>query len=253
MNHRKRTAGALIFLAFIWMCSAWTGAQEKPLDNAEIIKLKALNMGDAVIIGKIKSAKEVKFETSTDDLVKLKEAGISDAVIAAMLERLSAPAAAGKPPAVGSDPGVQLKTKDGTLNLKAIFGTKKTQAAMFSVVNWVQFNDPAAKTRIRDPRPVILLESDKDPRGAWFIVQVSVNNKKDDVYRYFDLEGGGGVFSNVWSGEPEKGSIVKFDVTQEGPNLWRLTPLKDLKPGEYGLFSGRKEGEGILYDFGIDR
>ena len=250
MKYRRESAGALILLALMWIGSSWAGVQEKPLDNAEIIKLAKLEMGDAVIIAKIKSAKEVKFDTSTDDLVKLKEAGVSQAVIAAMLERLAAPAAGA---VASADPKVQLKTKAGTIDLKAIYGLRKTQAAPFSVVTWVQFSDLAAKTRIQDPRPSVLIESDKDPRGAWFWVQLTKNNKKNDIYRYFDLQGGGGFASATFSGEPEKGSVINFELAQEGPNLWRLTPVKDLKPGEYGLFLGRREGEGILYDFGVDR
>jgi hypothetical protein len=41
---------------------------------------------------------------------------------------------------------------------------------------------------------------------------------------------------------------MPYDVTPEGTNTWRLTPTKDLRPGEYGLWSSMSE----MYDFGID-
>jgi hypothetical protein len=59
---------------------------EKALNNSEIVKLTKADLGDDVIIAKIKSAPSVEFATSTDDLVKLKQSGVSKPVIAAMLE-----------------------------------------------------------------------------------------------------------------------------------------------------------------------
>jgi hypothetical protein len=64
----------------------------KPLDNAEIVKLTKAEMGDEVIVAKIKSATSVQFATTTDDLLKLKQAGVSKAVIAAMLDKSTPPA-----------------------------------------------------------------------------------------------------------------------------------------------------------------
>lgn len=255
MIRRRGELGVIVFLLCTCASAAWAAAQEKPLGNAEIIRLTKLDMGDDVIIAKIKSAKEIKFDTATDDLVKLREAGVSRAVIAAMLDRLSA-AAAGVPAGAGmssSSLKVTLQTLDGSIDLKAIYGVVKTQTAVFSVTSWVQFADGSAKIRIRDRRPTILLESDKDPRGGWWFVQVSTDKEDGEDYRYFDLEGGGG-FSIRWSGSPESGSVVKYEAIEEQPGRWRLTPLKELKPGEYGLFSGKtQQGEGVLFDFGIDK
>jgi hypothetical protein len=92
---------------------------------------------------------------------------------------------------------------------------------------------------ISDRKPTILLATDKDPRGRWWFVRTSQQEGED--YRCFDLEGGGG-FSVVWSGSPEKGSVMKCDAVEEKPGLWGLTPLKELKPGEYGVFSGQTQG-----------
>ena len=241
---------ALAVIALVF--GPWAAAQEKPLDNAEIVKLVKLDMGDAVIIAKIRAAKEVQFQTTTDDLVKLKDEGVSKAVIAAMLERLGPGPSVPTTSPAGADPRVTLETKDGSIELKAIFGNVKSQSSFFGVVSWLHFNDYTAKIRTKDRRPSFLLESDKDPRGGWWYVKVSQDKREDDDYRYFDLEGGG-PFGIVWSGSPEKGSVVKYDATQERPGVWRLIPVKTLSPGEYGLFSGKREGVGLLFDFGIDK
>ena len=246
---RRRFQLWMLFLAFVGVAGTSTALPEPPLDNAQIVKLTRLDMGDTVIVAKIKSASEASFDTSTDALVKLKEAGVSKAVITAMIEWPgTAPAAPGRAGS-GSEPTVRLRSREGTIALKAVYGTSKTQATPFSVNNWVQFNDLSAKTRISDRRPTVLIATDKDPRGHWWFVRTS--QQEDEAYRYFDLEGGG-VFSVVWSGSPDGGAIVKCDAVEEQPGLWGLTPLKDLKSGEYGLFTGQAEGA-LLFDFGVDR
>jgi len=243
-------------LSLALACAAVVSAaqQEKPLDNAEIIALTKLDMGDTVIIAKIKAARQVAFDTSTDALVKLKEAGVSKPVITAMIERQGAPAAG------GPEQKVTLRSKDGSVDLKPISGIAKSQASPFSIVTWVQFEGLAAKVRTRDRRPSLVVASDGDPRGRWWYVKTSLQEDEED-YRYFDLEGGG-AFSMVWSGAPERGSVVKCDAVEEGAGLWVLTPVKELKPGEYGLFSGQiqsgwfpgmTQGQSVLFDFGIDK
>jgi hypothetical protein len=60
------------------------------ITNDDVIKLKNAGMGDAVIIGKIKASKG-SYHLETNDIIELKRVGISEAVIGAMLEA-SAPA-----------------------------------------------------------------------------------------------------------------------------------------------------------------
>jgi len=61
-----------------------TGGQpDDVLTNNDIVKMARVKLGDAIIISKIK-ASPCNFDTSVDALVKLKEAGVSDAVIQAM-------------------------------------------------------------------------------------------------------------------------------------------------------------------------
>jgi hypothetical protein len=49
-------------------------------------------------------------------------------------------------------------------------------------------------------------------------------------------------------GAPDSDNQIDYDVVAEGPDTWRITPKKDLKPGEYGLWNSQME----MYDFGID-
>lgn len=62
-------------------------AAEKPLTNADVVKLWKLALGEDVVIAKINQAAEVDFRLESDDLANLKKAGVSSKVIAAMLDR----------------------------------------------------------------------------------------------------------------------------------------------------------------------
>jgi hypothetical protein len=77
------------------------------LMNDDIIRLVQLKFGDSLVITKIKSS-ACAFDTSTDALVKLKAAGVSDAVLQSMLEAgsqpMAAPPAQPNPPPVGPPP-----------------------------------------------------------------------------------------------------------------------------------------------------
>ena len=70
-----------------------------PLTNDDVIKMVRAKLPDAVVVAKIRSS-PCKFDTSTDTLIKLKQVGVSDAVLQAMAESGTAPAK----PGVGTGP-----------------------------------------------------------------------------------------------------------------------------------------------------
>jgi hypothetical protein len=67
--------------------SAHKKKQTKALTNDDVIKLVKAELGDKVVIDKIKSSPGDKLDTSTDALIRLKKAGVSKAVIDAMIKR----------------------------------------------------------------------------------------------------------------------------------------------------------------------
>jgi hypothetical protein len=238
--------------------SVWGGDTEKPLDNAEIVKLTKLDMGDEVILAKIKSASSVHFATTTDDLVKLKESGVSKAVIAAMLDRSSpAPAQAAAPShapaATHASAAVSLQSKDGTVALKMVDGDVKTIVAPFvGMRRFIEFAEIAAPVRTKDRRPSVTLAVDKDPRKTYWMVKLDQDKDEEDMNRSIDVESPG-MWGGVMSSAPDDDSMVKCETVEEKPGLWRYTPMKDLKPGEYGIYVGKGEQSASLFDFGVDK
>lgn len=246
-----------IEIAVVVLC-AFTGAvcvsaQEKPLDNAEIIRLTKADMGDDIIVGKIKASKAVKFDIETDDLVKLKEAGVSKAVITAMLDRMALPATA-RGASSASEVQVALKSTDNSVDLTHAYGLKEQSVVPFrGPVGWLKYDGATASVRTKDRRPSLELASEGDPtKSGWYWVQLDQNGKGSEAYRSFDLNTKTGAWTATLSADPDKGVVVAVSVAQASPGVWRLTPDKPLKPGEYGLYYRVSEKQ-ILYAFGIDK
>lgn len=260
----KATRGTFGILLVVMLFTAGLvgAAEEQALRNADIIKLTKIAMGDEVIIAKIKTVREVNFDTSTDDLVKLKESGVSKPVIAAMLERsMSAGAVSGSPLAKGAvTPKVLLVVKEGTFDIKPIAGDFQTVFAFVTFKRFVQFSGVASLKRIKDHAPAILLNFERDPNKIWWLVKLKPWDDKGGS-RILDLQSPG-MFGGAMSSGPDESCNVQYSATEEKPGLWRITPNGELVPGEYGLF--RLEGENstglassgtisTLYDFGVDK
>ena len=254
MNRMRYLLGIVLAATLLAAGPAWAAENDKPLDNAEIVKLTKLDMGDDVIVAKIKSAASVQFATGTDDLVKLKEAGVSKEVMAAMLDRSSPPKPT--PPAPSgavSAASVTLQSKDGAVGLKMIEGDVKTIVAPF--VGWrrfIDFAEVAATVRTKDRKPSVTIATDKDPHKTYWMVKLDQDKDPEDMNRSIDVESPG-MWGGVMSSAPDDDSLVKCEITEDKPVLWRYTPIKELKPGEYGIYVGKGEQTASLYDFGVDK
>ncbi len=78
-------------------------AQEEVMTNDEVISLTKAGLAGSVIIGKIRTSKS-NFDMSTDALIKLKQSGVDDDVVGAMLEAKSGRSAASAPSSSGAAP-----------------------------------------------------------------------------------------------------------------------------------------------------
>src|SRR5579863_10206850 len=94
-----RKLGSLV-LALTMMGAA---AAQQPLTNEGIIKMVKSGLGEDIIVTMIERQPGT-FSITADDLVRLKQAGATDKVLAAMLRKAGTPAAvpAAPPPATAS-------------------------------------------------------------------------------------------------------------------------------------------------------
>ncbi|HXK05175.1 MAG TPA: hypothetical protein VMS37_22425 [Verrucomicrobiae bacterium] len=89
-----------IFVAVTAMLAILCCAQAV-LNNDAVMKMVKAGLGEDIVLSTVK-AQPGQYSTSADDLIILKQAGVSDKVIAAMIEKGSA--AAGNPPAAAARP-----------------------------------------------------------------------------------------------------------------------------------------------------
>ena len=81
---QRFVAGA--FVCLFLLCGIAASQPSETINNTKLVELVAAGLGDSVLIPKIKSSRII-IDASEAALLKLKSAGVSDAVIVAMLER----------------------------------------------------------------------------------------------------------------------------------------------------------------------
>ncbi|HEV7767974.1 MAG TPA: peroxiredoxin [Thermoanaerobaculia bacterium] len=72
-------------------------SSEPALTNEGVVALAAADLGDEIVIAKIRTTPQVRFDISTDALVALKKEKTSSAIIAAMIERANRAPSASAP------------------------------------------------------------------------------------------------------------------------------------------------------------
>ncbi len=252
-------------------------AADETLTNASITDLQKLGFGDAVIIQKIK-ASHSNFDTSTDGLKQLKAAGISDTVIAAMIEAgTPATPAPGVPPPpappgdvndplAAHDPGVWLYQENNgqktmTKIEPSLFGEVKSGVAVFAIYGQTSkarsvMNGAHAKLQLNVPRPVFYFYFEKTQSGLsdnstsatspddFVLMKMEVKEKKDErsvVIGKVGLYGGGS-----HAGYDSK-AIYGTDYEKINTGVYKVTPGEDLADGEYCILSA---GTGATVGFG---
>jgi hypothetical protein len=247
---------------------AQTQEGAKPaLTNEDVVKMVRVKLGDGVIIAKIKSS-VCKFDTSTDALIKLKEAGVSDAVMQAVTE---APAAAAVAPAAPPppdpndplaehDPGIyhvrqnpggrQMTQLEPTVYSGGKTGglfTARLTRGISKMQSKAVVRGAKASIRIREPRPTFYFYferkagtlSDSAVRAAWFGGLSSPNQftlarfeaKQNDRELVLGETGAYGGSFGIRDRD-----VVEFDFVKVAPGSYKVTPRVDMEPGEYCFF-----------------
>ncbi len=238
----------LLVLALLMTCSLTRGQGPAPLSNADIIKMVHLKFGDNVIVAKIKSS-ACNFDTSMDALVKLKQAGVSDAVLAAMVEAgttatPAAPSPATPPTTIGTEvsgtnsypteTGVYFKKQDAwvedqpeVVNWKTA-GVAKTIATVGIVKGDVNglINGAHSPNSVNTPLEFLVLA----PEGVAITEYQLLHLHDEGESREFRTVTGGVLHTSGGSTR----DLVSFDSKKLSPRTFSIS-LPKLAPGEYGF------------------
>ncbi|MGO8796611.1 MAG: hypothetical protein ACLQLC_17450 [Candidatus Sulfotelmatobacter sp.] len=239
--HRFFLVLALLYLASFATPNIFCQSSlESDVDNARIIDMTHKGLGDDVIIARIKAG-ATKFELSDDDLAGLKKAGVSDAVVAAMIQstQLTTPKVK-----IDGNP-VQVRTigeqkVGGRLGHVATLGVK-------SVKNKAYLQGQHASL-IASRHPVVDIELPANDNIDNYII-VEMDDKGDR--REIEIGSVGGTVGEKVGVRADR--IVRTSATPAGGRRFKISPVQELKKGEYILYSvGSADFPHGIYGQGFD-
>lgn len=224
---------AVVLIALIWSQAAVAQAPSR-MTNQDVIRLVKAGLSENIIVAKIRESRaDAQFDTSVDALIALKQAGVSEAIVRAMLAEEAA-GTTGATSAPGqatpgsdepfSEAGVFLQQDGRFLRLEPIAVSPKAGFAKLILV----LPGPSARLTAREAKPTFVF-SFANAVGALAMsgpgefVLIKVNQKKDS--REIKL--------------PPKQALamkgVAFGFEEIGARRYRVTPSQPLVPGEYAF------------------
>lgn len=265
----KKVVSTLIFSLLLCFGAATAFAQDE-MTNDEVISLTKAGLSSSIIVGKIKTSK-TSFDMSTDALIKLKQAGVGDDVVGAMLEAKSGKSVGG---ATSSSTGAAEVTASGDPNdpmSKHGYGIylyeEKDGSRKMTRLNpnvSAQNRTGGAFTASMTPFGLGKIKTKTNLPGRNATMQI---NSTDPVfYFYLDTSSGGMNTSSGIPSTPNEFTLVRFnqrsdnrEVTIAKSNSWggkgglsdeyvvglkaedlgngtfKVTATAPLKKGEYGF------------------
>lgn len=283
------SVGVLV-LAFCLFAVSNSFAQEETMTNAEVINLAKAGLNPTIIVNKIGTSK-TDFDLSTDSLIELKKAGVTDAVVNAMLQaksggKMGMNAIAGNNTAAKGDPndpmtphgyGIYLyQEKNGEKKMSQLLPNVSAQNRTGGNVTAAitPFGLGKKKTKANLPGRNADLQIDDSTPVFYFYLDTSsgglntssgipstpnefaliVFNQRSDNREITVGK------SNQWSskGGLSDESVIPFEAEDMGSGIFKITPASALKKGEYAFFllnSGNSNASTAIgskfFDFGV--
>ena len=263
-------------------------AQDEVMTNDEVIALSKAGLSPGIIIGKIRSGKS-NFDLSTDALIKLKQSGVSDDIVATMLEAKSGRSTSsttGTTMAGGDDPNNPMSKHSYGIYLYEVRGEQRKMTQLAPNVSAqnrtggtftssltygigkvkVKSNLPGrnASLQIKDSQPVFYFYLDVSSGGINTasgipstpneFAMVRFNQRSDNrevTIGKMNAFGGKGGLSDEY--------VVQFNAEDMGNGVYRVTPSGPLRAGEYAFYllnSGNSNASAAVgakfFDFGVN-
>lgn len=277
------TAAAQVITSNNQQVVAQTAAPKasEPLNNNTIISLVRAGLGPEAIVAKI-NASTGSYDTSTDALIQLKQAGVFDGVIAAMLTRSTTPVLtnavadnSSANPLAPHAPGIYL-LDSAAARMNRIDATMANQTKSSNLLGYALTSgissmkmkavipNPEARVRASSKRPTFYFYftqsgpmASMSQFGSNFTAMaaspnefslVKLDQKKD---RREASVGSVGMFSGMKSGISDK-ARTSFTYEDVAPGVFKVTPSADLLPGQYGFLHSTTPGAGArVFDFAV--
>jgi len=282
----------ICFLAVVLcLATAQPASAQETMNNDEVISLAKAGLNPNIIIGKIRTSK-TEFDLSTNSLIKLKQAGVSDEIVGAMLEAKS-----GKSIASAPDNGSQVRgsgdpndpmsphtfgiylyqMKDGQPKMTQLaanvsaqnrtgggFTAAVTPFGLGKVKTKANLPGRMASMQIAETMPVFYFYLDTASGGLNTASGIPSTPNEFTLVRFNQRSDNREVTiakHNSWGGKGGLSDeyVVTLKAEDMGNGIFKVTPQADLKKGEYGFYlvnsgnSNAAAGMGSkFFDFGVN-
>jgi hypothetical protein len=261
-------------------------AESTGMTNADVVNMVAAGLSEQIIMASIRDAKARSFDVSPNSLITLKKAGVSDAVLATMMNPGAAPAArapaaqtappapaaaAVATPSEGSVPSIVIseaglyyigdqgvvrieaktpyQTRTGsTLVSKLTLGIK---AARINAMLMGLRSDLQVVSAPKFYMHLGQIMGQSESIGEYYLVKFTV--KESGARR--EIEIGSANFTKFQAGFPEK-DLFQIDATRLDKDIYLMTPKSALGGGEYGILQLPQGSSPAplprkIFDFGV--
>jgi hypothetical protein len=239
----------LIAALFLSVCPILIAQQV--MNNDSVIKLAKAGLSEDLIVSTVSSSPGA-YDTSTDGLIALKSAGVSDKVVAAIVAKASAPAT---PPATAAAPagtgrpagiddvGVYYKDRNGTwmslmsevVNFKS-GGVLKGMATGGMIKGDINGHIQGKQSKIQLTFPAVLAVF--VPEGTEITEYQLLRLRQNGNNREFRSVTGG--VYHVSGGATR--DAVQFEPQKIAPRVYQITLDANFGKGEYGLLPPNSTG-----------
>jgi hypothetical protein len=254
---------ALFIVAFLMLLMTRSVDAQEVLTNQSVVEMVKAGLSERVIIAKIRNS-PTNFDTQTDALIALKQNGVPEKVIEAIMSP-SAPAAVAAPPASSAPAGSVAMAPPPAASparptVYQIVGGKEVELvaagsevqrnnARYSRSTEVVIAGNKAKVRTAERQPVFVLTT---PPSEMPLVKLDPgkNDRNLKVGSGSRVPYGGSTSTRGIRGE----DMIEVDAERDSRGFYRVKPRAPLAPGEYGFVAtrgGSPMGSSI-HDFGVD-
>ncbi len=270
MKRKRFLSVCLLFAALCLTTHQSVRAQEETMTNGEVISLVKAGLNKTIVVNKIRTSK-TNFDLSTDGLIALKKAGVSDEIVTAMLEAKSGKMMSGS--SSSSTSGGSMAGGDANNPLAAhgfglyMYEEKDGVRKMTQMTPNVSAQNRTGGGFTASVTPFGLgkIKTKANLPGTTAALQIKETNPT--FFFYLDTKSGGLNTSSGIPSTPNEFTLVKFNVRSDnrevtisksnayggkgglsdeyvvafnaesvGEGIFKVTPKTSLKNGEYGFF-----------------
>ncbi len=276
---------SLLVMALCFAYYTNVQAQDETMTNEEVITLTKAGLSPSIIIGKIRSGKS-NFDLSTDSLIRLKQLGVSDDIVAAMLEAKSGRSTASAAGSVTGDPndpmdkhtyGIYLfEDRAGqrkmTQLVPNVSAQNRTGGMFTSGLTYgigkvkIKSNLPgrSAALQIKDTQPVFYFYLDITSGGLNTSSGIPSTPNEFAMIRFNQRSDNREVTIGKMNAFGAKGGlsdeyVVQFSAQDMGNGVFKITPSTPLQKGEYAFYLINSGGSNAstavgakFFDFGVN-